>query len=71
MKELIQEFLDYISKEKNYSQNTVISYRTDLTDLCRHLEKTMGEKFSIKDVTRNEIRPYLRELLMNKLSKKT
>lgn len=68
---LIQEFLDHLLKEKNYSQNTVISYRTDLTDLCRHLEKTMGVKFSIKDVTRNEIRPYLRELIMNKLSKKT
>ena len=71
MRGLIQEFLDYISKEKNYSQNTVISYRTDLIDLCGFLERTMGENFSIKSVTRNEIRPYLRELIMNKLSKKT
>ncbi|HQO10650.1 MAG TPA: tyrosine-type recombinase/integrase [Clostridiales bacterium] len=71
MEKLINEFLDYLSKEKNYSQNTVISYRTDLTDLCGFLNKSMGENFSIKDVTRNEVRPYLRDLILKKMSKKT
>ncbi|MBU4485396.1 MAG: tyrosine-type recombinase/integrase [Candidatus Delongbacteria bacterium] len=71
MRELIVKFLEYLSKERNYSQNTVISYRTDLNDLCNHLEKSLGEGFSIKSITRNEIRPYLREIIMNNLSKKT
>ena len=71
MRELIEKFLDHLLREKNYSKNTVISYRNDLTSLCSYLESSMKDDFSIKDVTRNEIRPYLRDLLMKKLSKKT
>ncbi len=71
MRELIEKFLDYLLKEKNYSKNTVISYRNDLTDLCSFLEKQSGETLNIKNVTRNDIRPYLRDLLIKKMSKNT
>jgi integrase/recombinase XerC len=71
LKELIEKFLDYLLKERNYSKNTVISYRTDLTDLYAYLTKDNAEAIDVKNLTRNEIRPYLRDLIMKKLSKKT
>ncbi len=71
MKVLVEKFLNYLLKEKNYSKNTVISYKNDLNDLNSFLEKSMGSEFSIKSVTKDEIRPYLRSLLLNKMSKKT
>jgi site-specific recombinase XerD len=30
---MINKFLDYISVEKRYSQNTLVSYKKDLEDL--------------------------------------
>ncbi|MFO7811230.1 MAG: tyrosine-type recombinase/integrase [Candidatus Delongbacteria bacterium] len=71
MKEQIDKFLLYLNKERNYSQNTVSSYKNDLYDLCRFLEKRLGEDFLPSVITKNEIRPYLREVLMSGKSKKT
>ncbi|MBN2858355.1 MAG: tyrosine-type recombinase/integrase [Candidatus Delongbacteria bacterium] len=71
MKDQINDFLIYLSKERNYSQNTVSSYKNDLYDLNRFLEKSLGEGFSPSVITRNEIRPYLREVLLSGKSKKT
>jgi integrase/recombinase XerC len=71
VKELIEKFLDYLLKERNYSKNTVISYRTDLNDLYAYLIKDNADGIDIRTLTRNEIRPYLRDLIMKKLSKKT
>ena len=71
MIEQINEFLTYLNKERNYSPNTVSSYKNDLYDLNMFLEKSLGEGFSPSVLTRNEIRPYLREVLMSGKSKKT
>ncbi|MDA3884164.1 MAG: tyrosine-type recombinase/integrase [Candidatus Delongbacteria bacterium] len=71
MKDLIEEFLKYLKNEKNYSDNTIKSYRTDLVDLSNYIEKKSAEEFDIKEITKDKIRPYLRNLILKKLSKKT
>jgi site-specific recombinase XerD len=71
MKDLIKEFLKYLGNEKNYSENTIKSYRTDLIDLWNYIEKKSDSKFNIKELTKEKIRPYLRNLIIKKLSKKT
>ncbi|MDA3884288.1 MAG: tyrosine-type recombinase/integrase [Candidatus Delongbacteria bacterium] len=71
MKDLIEEFLKYLGNEKNYSENTIKSYRTDLIDLWNFIEKKSADEFDIKDLTKEKLRPYLRNLIIKKLSKKT
>lgn len=71
MKDFIEEFLKYLKNEKNYSDNTIKSYRTDLVDLLNYIEKKSAEEFDIKDLTKEKLRPYLRNLIIKKLSKKT
>ncbi|MCK5760220.1 MAG: tyrosine-type recombinase/integrase [Candidatus Delongbacteria bacterium] len=71
MKDLIEEFLKYLKNEKNYSDNTILAYRNDLFDLFHFLEKRSAEEIKIDNLSKNEIRPYLRDLILKKLSKKT
>lgn len=37
METRIQEFLDYLATEKNYSENTIAAYRNDLTQFAQYL----------------------------------
>lgn len=39
MKELIDEFMNYLSVERGLAKNTILAYRRDLTDYTRSLEK--------------------------------
>ena len=71
MKDLIEEFLKYLKNEKNYSDNTILAYRNDLFDLWNFIREKSGNNFEIKELTREKIRPYLRNLILKKLSKKT
>lgn len=47
MKEMLEEFLAYMTDVKKSSRNTILSYRNDITKLIHHLEK-----LNIQDVTR-------------------
>lgn len=47
MKEMLEEFLAYITEVKKSSRNTVLSYKNDLTKLIHHMEK-----LNIKEVSR-------------------
>ena len=54
MKELLDEFLDYLSVERGLSKNTISSYRTDLIHFVSHLETkgiTAIEKIKRQDIT--------------------
>jgi integrase/recombinase XerD len=42
MREQIQEFLDYISTEKGYSENTLAAYRNDLSQFATYLESRVS-----------------------------
>jgi integrase/recombinase XerD len=56
MKEKIQEFLDYISAEKGYSQNTLAAYRNDLFQFLQYLE---GRISDWEQVSRETIIDYI------------
>ena len=56
----IQSFLDYLKFEKRYSPNTIISYRTDLTNFFDFLSSVFG-KVALKKIDHNQIRSWLAE----------
>ncbi|MFN3504854.1 MAG: site-specific tyrosine recombinase XerD [Caldimicrobium sp.] len=59
MHKLLEDFVLYLSSLKNYSNNTLIAYITDLIDFLNYLKK---ENFSMEEVNLNIIHGYLGEL---------
>lgn len=68
MKKMLEEFLDYIKKQKNYSVNTVKNYEIDITEFSEYLDK---KNFDYLDVNHDFIKKYLMELYNRKLSRAT
>jgi integrase/recombinase XerC len=64
----MEEFLKYIEIEKNYSDNTIISYKKDLEEYEEYLKE---KKTNIKDTDYKFIRSYLTYLFDKKYEKKT
>jgi integrase/recombinase XerD len=56
MREQIQEFLDYITEEKGYSQNTIAAYRNDLSQFADFLKDRTSRW---NEVTRDVIMDYI------------
>jgi integrase/recombinase XerD len=56
MQEKIQEFLQFITVEKGYSQNTLAAYRNDLSQFAAYLEK---RQLSWDQVSRDVIVDYI------------
>lgn len=65
---MINEFLKYIEIEKNYSDNTIISYRKDLEEYETYLKE---KNKNIKDTDYKFIRSYLTYMFDKKYEKKT
>ena len=55
---MINKFLDYISVEKRYSQNTLVSYKKDLEDLLLFISETEGTE-DLKKVDKKIIRNFI------------
>ena len=68
MKELINNYIEYIDKELNYSNETILSYKNDLTEYYKYLN---NNKINYKSITKLEILDYLKYLDNYKLSNKT
>lgn len=66
MKESLSNFLDYITKQKNYSFNTSKNYEIDITEFKNYLEK---EGFDYLEVDYDFIKGYLMDLYNRKLSR--
>lgn len=66
MSEYIDKFLKYLKIEKNYSINTIESYKKDLLEFNEYLKKK-----KIKDVDYKFIRDYLAYMYQKKYMKKT
>lgn len=66
MKTKIDEFLDYIKKQKQYSQNTVKNYNIDILEFKEYLDT---EGFSYLDVDYDFIKGYLMKLYDRELSR--
>lgn len=60
MENLIEQFIHYLMVEKGLAQNTLESYRRDLSSYSLYLKKS--DHFSIQDTNRSHIIGYLLEL---------
>jgi integrase/recombinase XerC len=60
-REFLQTFFDYLKYEKRYSEHTLVSYRTDLTDFFDYLEGQYG-KMPLADIAFPFIRSWLASL---------
>ena len=61
---MIDKFLDYISVEKRYSQNTLVSYKKDLEDLLLFISETEGTE-DLKKVDKKIIRNFSNRNVVN------
>ncbi|GAG77465.1 unnamed protein product, partial [marine sediment metagenome] len=60
MQEHIKKFLDYLSSERNFSDHTIRSYSTDLTQYCQYLAATEAQRNGLPpfgDVSVEDLRP--------------
>lgn len=60
MRELLEEFLNYLSVERGLSKNTVSSYKTDLVFFLNYLESKGWN--NLDKIKRDDIRAYLMHL---------
>ncbi len=67
---MLDSFVNYLTYEKRYSHNTVISYRNDISQLFDYVYTTYGIK-NHKEVTHYMIRSYLVSLIQNNISAKS
>ena len=67
---MIDKFLDYISVEKRYSQNTLVSYKKDLEDLLLFISETEGTG-DLKKVDKKIIRNFIVSLSEKKIQKRS
>lgn len=68
MKDLINNYITYIDKELNYSEETINNYKKDLNEYNDYISTN---KINYKSITKLEILDYLKYLDNNKLSNKT
>jgi len=69
MEDYIDQFMAYLEIERNYSPNTVSSYRTDLLDFKKFLSDVNGSLPSIREIDRLTIRSYLANLQERQLAR--
>ncbi len=74
MKVVIEKYLRFLSVEKNFSEHTIISYKTDLNsflDYCALQQEVESDNVAIDSITRINIRLWLGELSGRDLAKST
>lgn len=72
MQDLIQTYLTYLQREKNYSSHTVLSYENDLKQYRTFLEVEFPDLIrDHADVSSSAVRSFLGMLMDNGLSKKS
>ncbi|WP_099188160.1 tyrosine-type recombinase/integrase [Tepidibacter mesophilus] len=59
MDNIIDKYIDYIIKDKNLSQNTILSYKSDLKKYIKHLENNSTDYISVSE---NDIFSFLIQL---------
>ena len=64
---MMNEFLQYLQYEKNYSSHTVLSYNTDLIQFCNFLNVEPGQ-FNPNSVSSQQIQQWVLSLMSDNLS---
>jgi integrase/recombinase XerC len=67
---VIQPFLDYLKFQKRYSQHTIISYQTDLTDFFDFISPNYGE-LSLPEIKPALVRSWLASLKEKNIASKS
>ncbi|MGB0918600.1 MAG: tyrosine-type recombinase/integrase [Flavobacteriales bacterium] len=62
MREIVEGFLDYIQKEKRFSEHTVTAYSKDLDQFIYHISENL-EIASIQEVDHHDIRSWIVSIL--------
>ena len=71
MENYIDQFLEYLEIERNYSQNTVASYRIDLQGFRKFLLSTSDSVSSVDEIDHLMIRSYLANMQERQLARST
>ncbi|SER56846.1 tyrosine-type recombinase/integrase [Pedobacter rhizosphaerae] len=66
---LLKSFITYLSHEKRYSQHTITSYQTDLSQFREYIQKTFELDFL--EVKHTHLRSYMVDLMENDKSTQT
>jgi integrase/recombinase XerC len=64
-KEILKKWLDYMTSYKNYSNNTIISYKMDLDDFLRYLDEKKISPKSIADLSVSVVREWMLDAAEN------
>lgn len=67
LNEIIEIYVDYISKNERYTENTIKCYKKDIKDFCKFLEK---KNIKIEDINEKTVEEYTGEIV-NKVSLNT
>lgn len=67
---MMNEFLQYLQYEKNYSSHTVLSYHTDLRQFCDFLEINT-DQFEPAQVSSQQIQQWVLSLMSEKIAART
>ena len=67
---MMNEFLQYLQYEKNYSSHTVLSYHTDLLQFCDFL-KIIPAQFTPGTIDSQQIQQWILSLMSNEISART
>jgi integrase/recombinase XerC len=68
----LDQFLEYLSHEKNFSPHTLLAYQNDLQQFHRHLRERYGvDEIDYKAVDRGTVREYLGKCYEGGLTKKS
>ncbi len=67
---MMNEFLQYLQYEKNYSSHTVLSYHTDLLQFCDFLKITPTQ-FTPGTIDSQQIQQWILSLMSNEISART
>jgi len=71
MQDYVEQFLTYLKVERDYSRNTIDSYRADLADFGNYLRGANGSLPSIGEIDYLMIRNYLANLQERQLARST
>jgi len=67
---MVNEFLQYLQYEKNFSSHTVLSYRTDIRQFCDFLKIT-PDQFAPSTVNSQQIQQWVLSLMSGEISART
>ncbi len=67
---MLDSFVNYLTYEKRYSHNTVISYQNDISQLLDYVYDSYGIE-DYNEITHHMIRSYLVSLIQNNISAKS